>query len=84
MAIAPRKPKELVSLMVNDMHLRREMHTTVVELDKMLKQELTEILQNFLKEQQVDLRLLSHGEVTAAIKQYYKETKIAGEFITLS
>ena len=83
MAIAPRKPKELMKLMLQDADLKREMHDIVARADKLIEKDSLTALREFLARQQVDLRLLDHDQVSEALTRFYREARMMGQFVKM-
>ena len=79
-----RKSKELVRLLSADGELRRELIDVVGEADRFVKKESLIVLKEFLAREGIDLRLMSDSDVTSALKAYYKDARINGEFVKMS
>jgi len=80
---APRNPKELMRLLLADPQLRRELHAMVMRVDQTLEQESLASLRQAISRGDIDLRLLSHADVSDALSRYYREIKLAGEFVRM-
>ncbi len=83
MAIAPKKPKELEKLLEQDPKLRKQLHGIVHRADVRLEKEVLETLREALQRQQIDIRLMSHNDVTDALNRFYRSISLSGEFIKM-
>jgi hypothetical protein len=81
--IAPRKAKELTHLMMDDPELKQAFYNLVSEADRLIEKKSLAALQAFLTRGDVDLRLLSHGDVTDAFNAFYREARLAGQFVRM-
>lgn len=80
---APRNPKELAQLLMADPQLRRELHAIVMRADQKIETESLAALNSALQRGSLDLRLLSHDDVGLALKRYYRDINLAGDFVRM-
>lgn len=83
MSVAPRNAKELVTLLGADPNLRRKLHTMLAMHDLQIEQESLRLLEKSLFDRDIDLSLIDHRDVTIAIKRYYENIRLAGDFIKM-
>lgn len=83
MSVQPRNPRELIDLMLDDPRLMGRMREIVAEADKQIDARLLASLQQFLRDSDVSLALISHQDVSKAIKTFYRETRLDGDYVKL-
>lgn len=83
MSLSPRKPKELTRLLLADSALRQRMYDLVTSTDRMLEEESYNALAEFLRDNDVELGLMSHDDVTKAVSQFYREARLSGQFVRM-
>ena len=82
MSIAPRTPKEFAQLLQTDPEVRRKMHDLVTDADKMIVRGVREIMLEFMRNNDVDPRLMK-GTLAEGLKLYYKQINLLGDFVKM-
>lgn len=81
--IAPRKPKELLRLLMTDPELLQAFYDLVAQADQLIKQKSDKALRETLRRKDIDLRLMSHRDVSSALNLFYRKARLAGQFVRM-
>jgi len=82
-SVAPRKPKELVRLLLDDAKLIQAFMTLVGAADRRIENEMLSALRRWLRDNDVDLDLLTHDQVGEAMRIFYRKARLAGRYVRL-
>ena len=83
MALQPRSVRELVDLMMDDARLMGRMRDIVTEADKQIEDKLLVSLQQFIRDNDLSLASIGHPDVTKAIKTFYRDARLDGNYVKL-
>ena len=83
MSVQPRTTRELIGLMTEDPRLLDRVKQIVRDADEKIEDQLLDALKTFLHESDVSVALMSHPDVTKAIKTYYRDQRLDGNYVKL-
>ena len=81
MSAQPRNHKELVDLMMSDPRLRRRMEQITESGDAFIRNQILDSLRQFVRESDVELAFMPPQDIAKALKQFYKDARLDGNYI---